>query len=160
MQFCFELDRFLPQDQCDDIIKRCEEKNATPLSETFLQKQFRIKFHDTDIQSLLQKKLEENDDPFINTYNISSHFTYVRYDNGGYVPDHNDSYDEKNIRCSFLIYLNDNYENGETYMWINGKQETISKKTGKGIIFEGSKVLHGCYSVNGMKHILIGKLYL
>jgi len=69
-----------------------------------------------------------------------------------------DIYDER-VNFTVLLYLNDNYEKGETYIMDNDNKMIIQKKVGKVIIFQGFKIHHGAETVsNGKKHILIMKL--
>jgi hypothetical protein len=93
-----------------------------------------------------------------NNKELLKSFTYVKYYDGGYVPLHHDHYDGENPKFSVILYLNDNYENGETYIYKDNVKVPIVKKQGKIVIFEGSKILHGSEPVCGVKHVLIMKL--
>ena len=77
-----------------------------------------------------------------------------------YIAKHTDAYSEENVKYTIIIYLNDDYGNGETFVIENDTEIAISKKIGKALIFEGSKIIHGSREVIGNKNILIGKLIL
>jgi hypothetical protein len=83
----------------------------------------------------------------------------VKYENGGKIPVHIDAYKESNILFTMIIYLNDDYKKGKTYLCLENNT-VIENKTGKSLIFMGSSVLHGCEKVNGIKKILAAKLYI
>ena len=110
---------------------------------------------------MIQKIYNEKIKSILNSdFYINETFSYVRYNNDGLVENHYDKYINNNARFSILIYLNDEYDYGETYIYNENetKKITIPKKTGKCIIFDGSKLLHGCNRVTGIKNILIGSL--
>ena len=85
---------------------------------------------------------------------------YVKYYDDGYIAEHKDLYKNNSILLTLIIYLNDNYQQGETYFY-NPKTKCclpIIVKKGKGIIFPGGEITHGCYKVKGIKKILIASL--
>ena len=154
-----EIENFLDKEKCDELIKICEKKNEKSL-DNFIN-QFRIKFIDIIIQEMIQKIYNEKIKLILNSdFYINETFSYVRYNNDGLVENHYDKYLNNKARFSILIYLNDEYDDGETYIYNENetKKITIPKKTGKCIIFDGSKLLHGCNRVKGIKNILIGSL--
>jgi len=153
-----EIENFLEKEKCDEFIKICEKKNETQLK---FDNQFRIKFIDIIIQEMIQKIYNEKIKSILNSdFYINETFSYVRYNNDGLVVSHYDKYLHNNAQFSILIYLNDEYDYGETYIYNENQTKiiTIPKKTGKCIIFDGSKLLHGCNRVKGIKNILIGSL--
>ena len=153
-----EIENFLEKEKCDELIKICEEKNDKSIYN--FSNQFRIKFIDIIIQEMIQKIYNEKIKLILNSdFHINDTFSYVRYYNDGLVESHYDKYINK-AQFSILIYLNDEYDYGETYIYNENHTKiiTIPKKTGKCIIFDGSKLLHGCNQVKGIKNILIGSL--
>lgn len=119
-------------------------------------KTVRIRFVDTYLQNLLKQALVNSSLDF----NIYDSFSYVDYEEGGFIGLHIDGYDEAATH-TMIVYLNDDYKGGKTYTVDNNNQITkINKKVGKGFIFEGRKVPHGSYIIReGRKRVLLCKLY-
>jgi len=154
-----EIENFLEKEICDELIKICEKKNEKSIYN--ISNQFRIKFIDIIIQEMIQKIYNEKIKLILNSdFYINDSFSYVRYNNDGLIISHYDKYLHNSAQFSILIYLNDEYDDGETYIYNENQTKiiTIPKKTGKCIIFDGSKLLHGCNRVKGIKNILIGSL--
>lgn len=63
----------------------------------------------------------------------------VKWNSDSYMNPHIDNTSEKTILTS-IIYLNDNYNGGETYLTEGTK---IAKKIGRMVIFDGKKYEHG-----------------
>lgn len=150
-----EIENFIPPELCNDIIHRIDHKlydSCIKIVKKF-KKQYRIKFIDTYLQNILKQI-------FVNKsfdFNICESFTYVDYEETGHVHTHLDDIMGK---YTMIIYLNDDYENGQTYVVLNDETITIEKKVGKVLIFEGNKVPHGSFKVKGgHKRILLCKLY-
>jgi len=149
-----EIDNFLSLDDCNEIIKLCENLNMKSIvsdNSYVFSNQYRIKFSNKELQMKIQKALP-------NKFTVCESFSYVKYENNGFMPYHVDSYSEQAI-YSCIIYLNDDYKNGETFIVENYTELAIEKKIGKCFIFKGSKIMHGCYKVGGTKKILICKLF-
>lgn len=152
-----EINDLLTIEQCNQLIEKIEKKDTISedieiVTNEHTSNQFRIKFNDSEIQNMVQNA------KYCKDYNVCQTFSYVRYENGGYIQTHTDSYNESNVLYTLIMYLNDDYENGETYFMDNHKKITIQKKTGKGFLFVGSQMHHGCHKVDGVKRILIAKL--
>lgn len=149
-----EIDNFLTSKQCDEITKRIESKKIEPNTdqEFELQRQYRVKFDSESIKMIMDSQLEKFQLKFSK---LMESFSYVRYENDGYIPSHLDNLKGEHV---ILIYLNDKYTNGETYLISGHNLKTIEKKKGKAFIFDGSKIVHGCFKVTGTKRIIIGKL--
>jgi len=157
----FEIYDFLQPNECSEIIGICENKNEKPFESIHCIKQHRVKFYDETIHALIQNAIDQKFNSTSDSeYILSQNFSYVRYENGGYIAKHVDAYSEQNVKYTIIIYLNDNYENGETFVVKNDAEMDIDKKIGKAVIFEGSKILHGSREVIGNKNVLLGKLIL
>lgn len=152
----YEIDNIIPSDKCDDIIYIVENANLKNNACQTMRNQYRVKFSVTMLDGYINKIVNGLELPI--NLNVSKQFSYVRYEHGGLIHTHIDSYDEKNVLYTLLIYLNDDYDNGETYLQDNDKTITIKKKKGKAVIFEGSMIPHGCREVKGTKRILLSKL--
>ena len=121
-----EIENFLEKEKCDEFIKICEKKNETQLK---FDNQFRIKFIDIIIQEMIQKIYNEKIKSILNSdFYINETFSYVRYNNDGLVVSHYDKYLHNNAQFSILIYLNDEYDYGETYIYNENQTKIISNQ--------------------------------
>jgi hypothetical protein len=116
-----------------------------------------INMIEVQIRQYINDRIEFNNKKY--KFNrIEPRCNYVCYYDGGSVPTHVDSYGEifaENYYLSGLIYLNDDYKDGETYIFQNNDKIIIDKRKGDIVLFKGDKMLHGCNIVNGRKHIII-----
>lgn len=152
MQNIISYETFITSDQCKELIRLCESLDGEVDRHPMLVQQYRVKFRNETLRMEFRNLLPN--------YEINNRFTYVKYDNGGCVPVHCDEYSEK-VTHTALIYLNDDYGDGETYIVEDMCKKKINKKIGKIIIFKGNEIVHGCYPVIGTKNILLfGLIYL
>ena len=118
------IENFLEKEKCDELIKICEEKNDKSIYN--FSNQFRIKFIDIIIQEMIQKIYNEKIKLILNSdFYINDSFSYVRYNNDGLIISHYDKYLNNNARFSILIYLNDEYDDGETYIYNENQTKII-----------------------------------
>jgi prolyl 4-hydroxylase len=146
-----EIPNFLTSEECDKIIELSEGNMIT--SKVYSQNE---DLYDNKIRISQQTWLSDND-PFIkdlsdkiksytNTNNnYLEEFQVVNYKPGGFYKPHYDACVGNKTRCermnkegprylTFLIYLNDNFEGGETiFPKIN---RSIKPKKGKAVIFQ------------------------
>jgi len=165
-----EIDNFISKDTCESIICSCEAKSQNDVITVThadrktdgqgmialsLLNQHRIRFTDVSIQSIIQIAINALGHC---SMTIHDSFSYVRYENDGYVPEHLDKYNDKSATHSIIVYLNDDYDEGRTYIRQNNETKRIDPKIGKLLVFKGHELVHGCDKVNGIKKILVGKL--
>ena len=155
----YEIDNLFRPDECNNFIDIIENKRMEPINNKIFKNQYRITFSDSWINQEITERLI----PHNLTYSkkkfrvLNDKIHYVKYYNGSYMQKHRDMYAKNNILSTLIIYLNDNYNQGETYLY-NPKMKTslsICAKTGKGFVFPGSDILHGCRKVVGIKKVLI-----
>ena len=156
----FEISNFLPVEKCIELINICNGKDGKPILGSHVPNQHRIKFFDEEIGVMIQRFFDEQFSSNLSSFQFSvcQNFSYVRYENGGHITRHTDSYSEKNVKYTIIMYLNDDYVDGETFIIQNETKTNIEKKIGKAFIFEGSNIVHGSNTVIGTKNILIGKI--
>lgn len=150
-----EIDSLMTQTECTGLSSSIESKNIPGIKGEHINNQYRIMFEDESIKLLVQEKLQLHEPHF----NVSVKFSYVKYENEGLIPCHLDCYTEQNVLMTMIIYLNDDYQDGKTYLHLEtGFKTVIENKTGKALLFMGSKIPHGCDQVIGTKKILAVKL--
>lgn len=163
------FESFIPIETCNTIIKLCENtKGKVVVNGICSINQYRIRFTDdvlaqiicdylthVDIRYLAHVHARKSDTKTI----VYNSFSYIRYENEGFVPLHTDIYDE-DANYTLIIYLNDDYENGQTYIMKDSIEIKIEKRIGKAVLFKGKELLHGSHKVHGIKKILIAKIKL
>ena len=172
-----EINDFISTSTCEMILHLCdnsdvsEEKipmhfvgskisfatNATQNAFKKLYKQTRLKFSDTNIHSVIENAISHHNSQQM-TILLNNTFTYVKYDDGGWMPKHNDSYKDNSATHTIIIYLNDDYTNGEIFIKENDVETKIVPKIGKAIIFKSDEIPNGCHVVTGTKKILVGTI--
>lgn len=181
----FLIDDFFTVEECNKIITKSNEITKNIVGRN------RSLFFCDDLHKLLENKFETSliysnlsliphgfnvNNVTWKTFGINKCFRVNKYINGQLFPIHRDSqYTEKhNVKSKYtlLIYLNDNYENGNTtfyipkYEYINEGytiNEEINKfkydkltfkpKTGSAIIFDQT-LLHESHVVFGTKYVM------
>lgn len=146
-------------------VKKTIELENSENKDKYLKNQFRKTFSDDYLKQIIIKAIDEQIEKNVTIDNkqyvftgLANSMTYVHYVNKGSVPTHYDSYKEENVLYTGIIYLNDDYLGGETYLFDGEKKITIMKETGDFFCFIGSKIFHGCDQVVGEKHVLLIKL--
>ena len=128
--------------------------------QSFLKRQFkqtRLKFSDTELHSIIDDAISQHNHQQM-TVLLNDAFTYVKYDDGGSMPKHTDGYKDGYATHTIIVYLNDDYTDGEIYVKEGDVETKIVPKIGKAIIFKSNEILNGCYVVRGIKKILIGTI--
>ena len=168
-----ELEDFLTSDECDEIIRLAEEKGLSPstiytatnptVSDTVNRISEQVWLLNSISESICKKIENISEMPIEN----QEEFQVVRYKDGGFFKPHFDYPEEYaqnestkfNRYMTFLMYLNDDFEGGETYFPMLNR--TIIPKKGKLVYFfntdlEGNRLpdsLHEGKDIKGIKWI-------
>jgi hypothetical protein len=149
--YVHEIDNLLSVQECCEINRIIETKHkdephtlifpSNQLQTLVFKDQLRFSFTDEKLASCIKDAINKhtmlqiNKDNFSYVYDgVSNKFTYVNYAPGSKIIKHTDTYQEnttKFIILTCIIYLNDEYKEGETYYYMNGQKITIKKKIGK-----------------------------
>ena len=158
---------YLQPELCQTIINDFEQKgiwqDCTTVKDVQLRKSKQIWFSESafkSYQDLLQYEIVKSVERIWNPWKVGF-FTrpaIVKYEEEGYYGKHFDAGSkEVNNRCvSIIIYLNDNFEGGETYF--DRQKCTIKPKTGQVLMFP-SGVSHPHSSIEikkGTKYVIVG----
>jgi hypothetical protein len=104
------------------------------------------------LKSLSKKVINLSNDlnPFNNiTYSEIPKYSFNRYVEGDFLDWHSDNHEILNgATITFIIQLNDNYENGDIKYIINDIEYTVNKKVGSVFIFD-SNVRHSVDKITG-----------
>lgn len=176
------IENFLSHGECQDMIKYIDNKKWEFEKNEFIgDKQWLIDgnvkrgyainnfFEDEKVRKFIEDKIKKRFPDFLLTYSrrgifyqysgIGERMSMAYYKNGK-VNQHKDkSYyrDGKRGLLSLLIYLNDNYQGGDTIFYPNNEKITVKPKTGMACIFD-MDILHECMLVDGEKYALNLKL--
>ncbi|MBF4486121.1 2OG-Fe(II) oxygenase [Flavobacterium sp. CSZ] len=163
----YTINNFLTIDECNKLIEKSEQVGfqEAEINIDGAQKMIkmvrnneRIMYQDEEYASFLWQKLQ----PYIksevgNSFatGLNEMFRFYKYNPGQRFKMHRDgSYKRSESEFSyytFLIYLNDRYEGGETKF---ASGEIITPKTGTALIFEHSQRHEGSALISGIKYVL------
>lgn len=162
----FTIDNFWTKSECENFIYKSEilgyehatvttEKGQKLIQE--VRNNNRVMYKDNILADNIWEKLE----PFAprklgNSYatGLNELFRFYKYTIGQHFKKHRDmSFIKNEIEASyftFMIYLNDNYEGGETIF----NELTIQPKQGKSLVFFHDLEHEGCSVRQGIKYVL------
>ena len=133
-----EVEDFLPKQVCEDIIESFDINNVntlwrdTKVIDIFWQANDISKGLMADIITTVRNKFDNN--------LMCNYSQIVFWPTNSSQEAH---YDDDYHPATSILYLNDNYEGGETFIG----DKVIKPKQGKMIIFNGDKILHGVNKV-------------
>lgn len=163
----YKIDNFLTVDECNKLIEKSEQIGFQEAGVNIdgaqkmikmVRNNERIMYEDHEYASLLWQKLQ----PYVKSVignsiatGLNEMFRFYKYNLGQRFKMHRDgSYKRGESEFSyytFLIYLNDIYEGGETKF---ASGEIIMPKTGTALIFEHSQRHEGVALISGIKYVL------
>lgn len=163
----YTIDNFLSLDECNKLIEQSEQigfeeagvnVDGAQKMMKMVRNNERIMYEDQEYASLLWQKLEPFIKPEIENSiasGLNEMFRFYKYNPSQRFKMHRDgSYKRNESECSyytFLIYLNEGYEGGETKF---ASGEIITPKTGTALIFEHSQRHEGAALISGIKYVL------
>lgn len=151
------LDNFLSRNTCESIISKAEALGYTYRDNPQPgRKNQEIFIEDKKIELQIKNKLRSLLDESVEL-ELSSPLELFKYLKDDYVGKHTDAFiklpDGSLSNKTFLIYLNDTFENGGTYF--NDFDLTIEPKVGTALIFDQSVLHHEGKRIDkGIKYIL------
>ncbi|WP_286965684.1 prolyl hydroxylase family protein [Flavobacterium sp. UBA4854] len=163
----YTIDNFLTVEECNELIERSEQMgfeeaevnvDGAQKMMKMVRNNERIMYQDDEYASLLWQKLE----PYVRAevgnstaIGLNEMFRFYKYNPSQRFKMHIDgSYKRNELESSyytFLIYLNDGYEGGETKF---ATGEIIEPKTGSALIFEHKQRHEGASLISGIKYVL------
>lgn len=163
----FLIEDFLSSEECDAYVEfsRTQEFEEAKINSGGIQvmnkgvrNNDRILFFDTDLAETLWKRVKGFIPEEIGSYNaegLNEMFRIYRYTKGQQFRMHRDgSYRRSDQECSFysfIIYLNDDFEGGETEF---RRLFTVEPKKGTALIFLHPHLHEGKELIEGVKYVL------
>lgn len=162
----FLIEDFLSKQECDEYIKYSEEKNyevatINAISGPEINKEIRhndrVIFDDTELAKNLFFRAKECLPATLDNWwltGFNERFRFYRYKGEHYFKWHRDGAfirsDCEESMLTFLIYLNDDFEQGHTeFSW-----EKVKPKTGMALVFPHRLTHRATSPINGTKYIL------
>lgn len=162
----FIIDHFLNDAECDALIAKSEEagyEESTITTEKgqkrieSVRNNYRVLFSDIELAEELWEKIKEKAPAKIGNseaIGLNELFRFYRYEPGQLFKKHIDeSFIRNDTEASyftFMIYLNDGYEGGETKF----DEAVIAGKKGMALIFLHSLPHEGAEVTSGVKYVL------
>lgn len=163
----YTIENFLTVDECHELIHKSEQIGFEEAGVNIdgaqkmikmVRNNERIMYQDEEYASFLWQKLQ----PYIKSevgnstaIGLNEMFRFYKYNPGQRFKMHRDgSYKRSESEFSyytFLIYLNEEYEGGETKF---ASGEIITPKTGTALVFEHSQRHEGAALISGIKYVL------
>ena len=163
----YTIDNFLTVDECNELIERSEQigfeeaevnVDGTQKMMKMVRNNERIMYQDDQYAFLLWQKLElyvKSEVKNSTAIGLNEMFRFYKYNPTQRFKMHIDgSYKRNESEFSyytFMIYLNDGYEGGETKF---ASGEIIIPKTGTALIFEHRQRHEGTSLISGIKYVL------
>lgn len=158
------VDNFLSKEECDSIIEMGESVGLSQMKSSLIvngnlieenvnydgNKRMGCYFYDDLLETPLIKnlsnkilELSNNLNPFKGViYDRIPKYSFNRYGIGDFLDWHPDKHEILNgATITYIIQLNDDYENGDVKYNINGAEISVPKKTGSVFIFD-SNIVH------------------
>ncbi|MFD1601373.1 2OG-Fe(II) oxygenase [Flavobacterium artemisiae] len=163
----YTIDNFLTVDECNKLIEKSEQigfeeagvnVDGAQKMMKMVRNNERILFEDLEYASQLWQKLQSYVKPEIENskaVGLNEMFRFYKYNPSQRFKMHRDGSFKRNESefsyYTFMIYLNDKYEGGETKF---ASGEIITPKTGTALIFEHSQRHEGAALISGIKYVL------
>ncbi|MFB9077776.1 2OG-Fe(II) oxygenase [Flavobacterium procerum] len=163
----YTIDNFLSVEECNELIDKSEQigfeeagvnVDGAQKMMKMVRNNERIMYQDDEYAYLLWQKLEPYVKPEVGNsraIGLNEMFRFYKYNPSQRFKMHLDgSYKRNESEFSyytFMIYLNDGYEGGETKF---ASGEIIQPKTGTALIFEHKQRHEGASLISGIKYVL------
>jgi hypothetical protein len=152
----------LTKRQCNAIIKASPFAMSTNIPDGQI---YDVDFYTTDPENSVFAPLTSAFKKYSDEYNPELRRTFInvmRYVDGiGKITLHQDSNDPDpeipRTNFTIMIYLNDNFENGETVFFENGEELVVVPQTGKLVIIPGDIDHEARIPVGGNKYIALAR---
>lgn len=165
MDFLYSIDAILTKEQCDKYIKMFDDDSKVEHINDKHRKYHRVQFQDEELASELYEK--------VNSYipkktkkicvGINKYIRLSKYEPEQFFGIHKDgiNFDKDNRQnmsyATLNIFLNDDFEGGETIFYTNDKKNVTLKcvpKTGRGSFFYSQQFHEGAKLIKGYKYLL------
>jgi prolyl 4-hydroxylase len=152
----YVVDNFLENSICDKILNQLsslEFDNARQRINGRYNKELFISEH--EVCYLLEKRISDFSINKMRVLKNSLPFEFYKYDKYDFIKPHNDASEDfgNNLKSNFtaIIYLNDDFEGGETNLITSGV--SIIPKKGRLLLFTQSLLHEACIINSGTKYI-------
>lgn len=165
--YIYVVDNFLSQEECDRLIAKSEAMgyeeakvniHGKQVLMTTVRNNLRVMYKDEAYATVLWEKIKEfvpEQIGYSYAFGLNEMFRFYKYEKGHRFKMHRDGSYQRNAteasQYSFLIYLNDDFEGGET---VFRSGTTIHPKKGSALLFLHGLRHEGALLKNGIKYVL------
>jgi prolyl 4-hydroxylase len=160
MDFLYAIDNLLSPSECEKYIKMFDNPQLVETINDKHRKYHRVQFQDSELAKQLYDRVKSYIPKKIKKISVgmNSYFRLSKYESGQFFGIHKDgiNFDSENRQnmsyATLNIFLNENFEGGETIFYENDKKTVTlncKPKAGRGSFFysqqfhEGAKIRHG-----------------
>ena len=165
MQFLHSIDNILTSDECQHYIDIFSDPDKVEHINDKHRKYHRIQFIDEEFAASLYNKIQDYIPKNIKKISVglNRYFRLSKYDSGQFFGIHKDgiNFDDRNKQnmsyATLNIFLNDNFEGGETIFYKNDKKTitlACKPKVGRGSFFYSQQYHEGAKILSGYKYLL------
>lgn len=160
------VDGILSPDECRQFIERIEGARPTlapittargPVIATDTRNNTRVMFDDPEVAGMLFERIRAHCPPRMKGMEIcgaNERLRCYKYEPGQrFAPHHDGAFhrsDDEQSWLTYLVYLNDDFEGGETDLMSLGK--VIAPKPGRALLFQHALLHEGCVVKRGIKY--------
>ncbi len=160
------IDNFLSVKECEDLIILSENLGYVEAEVSLnsgskmlksIRNNYRLLYQDFNLANLLWEKLKYYCPKQIENQNVvglNEQFRFYKYELNQRFKKHKDGSFKRNefesSRITFMIYLNEDFEGGETSF----DEQVIKPTTGKALCFFHELKHEGCALIKGVKYVL------
>jgi prolyl 4-hydroxylase len=167
--YIFTVANVLSPKECAELIERIERDGPSvapittpggPVVDTQIRNNERVMFDDPDLAQTLFERVRHRLPKVVlgaKAVGANERIRCYRYRPGMYFAPHADGAfyrdDVERSRYSFLVYLNEGFEGGETAFFVKPEVK-IKPETGLGLLFQHPIVHEGSPVVSGVKYVV------
>jgi len=165
MDFLYSIDNVLTSDECQKYMDLFNDPKKVELINDKHRKYYRVQFQDKELANKLYEMVKSYIPKKIKKISVgmNSFIRLSKYEPGQFFGIHKDgiNFDQENKKnmsyATLNIFLNDDFEGGETIFYENDKKTLTMKckpKSGRGSFFYSQQFHEGAKLTKGYKYLL------
>ena len=165
MDFLYSIDNVLTSDECQKYMDLFNDPKKVELINDKHRKYYRVQFQDKELANHLYEMVKSYIPKKIKNISVgmNSFIRLSKYEPGQFFGIHKDgiNFDQENKKnmsyATLNIFLNDDFEGGETLFYQNDKKTITMRckpKSGRGSFFYSQQFHEGAKLIKGYKYLL------
>lgn len=171
------IDNLCSKEECQELISRFDNLMTKCQSTSSYRDMYRTEYDNPELSTVIFEKIRNfvpsvldvkpTDSQYGKTYKyegiwnltkLNSFWRIGKYTEGGKFAKHRDGLYQPSLDCrsfyTFMIYLNDEYEGGQTTFYLDSGEISFKLKQGSAIIFPHNLLHEGTPIISGVKYIM------